>query len=277
MPPRNLPGGPGVSRWMGPVDRLAAVLFLTVILAACGPATESSPPPQPVDASGDWVLERGTVNGAAIPLVADYPITFSVDGMAVGGQAACNGYGGRLELVDGQLRLGQMGAEQVLCGEPDGAVMRSEAAFLGALPEVRAARVEDDRLTLLGPAVELVFTRQAPMPMADLVGTDWVLESVTDRGGAAAAIGEPAVLRLDADGTFHGSTGCRTFTGTWVKAAGRLAATQIDTDGECPGGLGGQDGVVVEGLDGALPTIEGERLTLTLNGGVSLVYRRGAE
>lgn len=256
--------------------RVAAVLLLSIGLASCGSTAPTPTPPfEPVDASGDWILESGTLDGAGIPVLADYPITFSVDGTEVGGQAACNDYGGRLTLVDGQIRLGQTSSTAMLCGDPDGEVMRSEAAFGRALGEVRAARLEGDRLTLTGPAVELVFNRQAPIPLAELVGTDWVLESVIDGDVASAAIGDPATLRLDKDGSFHGSTGCRTFTGTWIEAAGRLAATQLAMEGECPDGLAGQDGAVAEAIDGALVSIEGDGLTLTKNGGSSLVYRRG--
>jgi len=255
--------------------RSVEVLFLIAFLAACTSNTPTATPTDaPFDATGDWILESGIVNGAAIPILVDYPITFSVDGTKVGGTSACNGYGGRLELLDGKLHIGELGSEQILCGEPDGEVMRSEAAFQEALEKVRAGRGEADRLTLLGPGVELVFRRQPPMPIAEVVGTDWLLESVIDGDVVSPAIGEPATLRLDAGGTFHGSTGCRTFMGTWIEAAGRLVATQSEAAGECPAGLGGQDGAVVESLDGSRPTIDGDRLTLTMKGGRGLVYRR---
>jgi heat shock protein HslJ len=258
--------------------RSAGLLFLIPLLVACAAPTPSpTPTPEPFDADGDWLLESGIVDGAAIPIVADYPITFSVDGTQVGGTSACNGYGGRLELIDGKLQFGELGSEAALCGEPDGEVMRSEAAYQQALGRITAGRGEADRLTLFGPTVELVFKRQPPLPIAEIVGTNWLLESVIEGEMVSAAIGEPATLRLEAGGTFHGSTGCRTFTGTWIEAAGRLVATQEEMAGECPGGLAGQDGLVAEGLDGSLPTIEGDRLTLTLNGGNGLVYRRATE
>lgn len=253
--------------------------FLIFLLAACATTTPSpTPPPEPFDATGDWVLDSGSVDGAAIPVLDDYPITFSVDGTEVGGTSACNGYFARLELADGQLHLGELGSTAMLCGGgPDGEVMRSEVAFMQALERVRAAQGEADRMTLSGPGVELVFSRQPPIPIADIVGVDWLLESVIDGDVVSAAIGEPATLRLQAVRTFHGSTGCRTFEGTWIEAAGRLVATQAEMAGECPDGLGGQDGKVTEWFDGALPTIEGDRLTLTMKGGTGLVYRRATE
>lgn len=262
---------------MSRLHRCAALAVLIAMLAGCTVATESPPPLEPANANGDWVLERGTLRGAEIPIVADYPITFSVDGSEAGGQSACNFYGARLDLTEGGARVGLMSSTAMACGELDGDVMRSEAAFQEALPEVRVARVEGDRLTFAGPAVELVFTRRAPIPVDDLVETDWLLESVVDRGGATAAIGDPAPLRYEDDGTFHGGTGCRTFTGRWIVAQGRLHATDTTMEGDCPGGLGGQDQAVAEGAGGSTPTIDGDRLTLTMNGGTSLIYQRATE
>jgi heat shock protein HslJ len=260
---------------MEPWRRFAGLLFLIPLLVGCATPTPSpTPTPEPFDAAGVWVLESGIVDGAAILVLADYPITFSVDGTQVGGASACNGYGGRLELVDGKLHIGELGSEATLCGEPEGEVMRSEAAYQQGLGRIVAGRGEADRLTLLGPGVELVFRRLPPMPIAEIVGTDWLLESVIDGDVVSPAIGGPATLRLDASGTFHGSTGCRTFKGTWIEAAGRLVTTQSEAAGECPGGLGGQDGAVVGSLDASRPTIEGDRLTLTMKGGKGLVYER---
>jgi hypothetical protein len=42
--------------------------------------------------------------------------------------------------------------------------------------------------------VELVFVRRPPIPVAEIVETDWVLESVIDGDVVAVAIGEPAPL-----------------------------------------------------------------------------------
>jgi heat shock protein HslJ len=253
-----------------------ALLFLIALLGAC--TSTPGPTPEPFDPTGDWVLESGSVNGAPIQILADYPITFSVEGTEVGGRAACNGYGGRLQIVDGGIRVGELGAEQALCGgDPGGEVMLAETAFLRALEEVRAIRGEGDRMTLFGPTVELVFTRQAPIPIDAIVETDWVLETVIDGQIVRAAIGQPATLRIDRDGTFHGSTGCRTFTGSWVVAGGHMVATQTAMDGECPGGLAGQDGVVAEAVGGSAPSVDGDRLTLAKPGGVVLIYRRASE
>jgi heat shock protein HslJ len=260
---------------MGATKWSATLLFAIPVLVACATATPSpTAPPEPFDATGNWVLESGFISEGAIPILAANPITFSVDGAQVTGTAACNGYGGHLELVNGYLHVGELSAETALCGEPDGEVMRSEEAFIQALGRIATGHGEGDRLTLSGPTTRLDFRRLPPLPISQIVGTDWLLESVIDRGVLSAAIGEPATLRLEAGGTFHGSTGCRTFTGTWIEAAGRLVATQSEMAGDCPGGLGGQDGAVAQAFDGSIPTIEADKLTLTMKGGLALVYRR---
>jgi heat shock protein HslJ len=259
--------------------RSAASLLLGVLLAACTAAAPNpTPEPETFQANGDWVLESGTVDAVPIPIIPDYPVTFSFDGLRVAGRAPCNGYGGRLQVVDGGIRVVELGVEQVLCGgDPEGQVMQAELAFLRGLEGIRAMRGQGDRMTLVGRTVELVFTRQPPIPIDAIVETDWILETVIDGEIARAALGPPATLRIDRDRTFHGTTGCRTFTGSWIQAAGRLTATQMSMDGECPGGLGGQDGAVTEVLEGTLPTIDGDRLTMTKNGGRALIYRRATD
>lgn len=246
-------------------------------LAACTPTPTSTPPPEAFDPTGDWVLESGNLGGVAIPILADHPITFSVEGSQVGGQAACNDYGGRLEFAEGRIRFAEGGMTGMACGGPDSDVMRSEEAFLQALGAVQGARGDEARMTMFGPAVEMVFVRKAPIEVAKVVGTDWILESFTTGDDASLALGGSPLLRLDEDGTFHGGTGCRTFEGTWIQAQGRLVATQATMTGDCPGGLGGQDGAVTAWFDGTTPTLDGDRLTLTINGGIALVYRRAID
>jgi heat shock protein HslJ len=276
MPERNRRHDQRVPPEMKTRSWCVASFVLGVLIAACTAATPSATPePEPFEANGDWVLESGTVDDVPIPIIPDYPVTLSFDGLRVGGRAPCNGYGGRLQVVDGGIRVTELGVEQVLCGgDPNGEVMQAETAFLRGLEAIRAMRGQGDRMTLVGPTVELVFARQPPMPIEAIVDTDWILETRIDGEVERGAVGPPATLRIDRDGTFGGTTGCRTFTGSWIQAAGRLTATQMSMDGECPDGLGGQDSAVTEVLEGTLATIDGDRLTLTKSGGRALVYRR---
>lgn len=117
--------------------------------------------------------------------------------------------------------------------------------------------------------------RIAPPPADDLVDTSWVLETLFVGDVASAALGEPATLELSSGGTFSGSTGCRTFTGTWIEEGEQILATTMSMgEGECPAELAEQDGHVVSVVgDGFVPTIEESLLTLTDPGSIGLVYR----
>jgi heat shock protein HslJ len=152
-------------------------------------------------------------------------------------------------------------------------VMAAETAFLEALPRVVDAARDGDRLMLTGPDVEFVFDRLAPVPLAQLVGTDWVLDSMVARDVVSSVAGDPATLRLDAGGAFSGSTGCRTFSGRWVTANGGISPTDLGMEGECPPELADQDGHVVGVLEGFRAAVDGQTLTLTGDGGEGLVYR----
>ena len=103
----------------------------------------------------------------------------------------------------------------------------------------------------------------------------WVLETLFVSDVATPALGEPATLELRSDGTFSGSTGCRSFSGDWLERGEQIVAPSFGMDGaECPADLSQQDGHVVSVIgDGFVPSVVGDLLTLTDPGGVGLVYR----
>jgi heat shock protein HslJ len=252
--------------------RWALAAIIGSIVLACGPGPSPSAA-EPVDLTGDWQLASGTVDEAPFPVVEEAPITLSVEGREIGGRAACNHYGGEL-VVDGSgSRLEISSMTEMACEDP---VMAAEAAYLAALPRARAAALDGDRLTLTGAGVELVFERLAPPPLAELVGTDWVLDSLVVGDAVSSVAGERATLRLDADGSFHGGTGCRTFSGRWVAASGVISPTDLAMDQtECEPALADQDSHVVSVLEGFRATVDGQTLTLTGQGGDGLIYRAG--
>ena len=223
-----------------------------------------------VDASGDWQLASGTVDGIPVPVVADTPITLTVEGTRIGGRSPCNDYGGEIVVEAGRTRYRTTSMTQVACQEP---AMRAEAAYLAALERITGATRDGDRLTLTGIDVQLHFDRLAPPPLAELVGTNWVLESIIKGEAVSSVGGQPATLRLDAGGTFAGSTGCRTFSGRWVSANGGITPTDLAMDGsECPPDLAEQDGHIVGILERFRASVDGRRLTLTGDGGDGLIY-----
>jgi len=143
-----------VQRTMRRALVLISVLGLT--LAACGdPAEEAASDPT----ANDWALESGTLNGEAVPVLDDHPITlvFTEDG--VGGTSACNSYFGSYDITSGEITFSDLGQTMMAC-EPE-EVMESEAKYLEALALVETFSATDDTLTLTGDGAELVFAVEA--------------------------------------------------------------------------------------------------------------------
>ena len=136
-------------------------------------------------------------------------------------------------------------------------------------------RTASQQLLLSGPEVALTFRPVPPLPTADLVATTWTLETLIAGETATSVVaGTSATLRLEADGTHRGSTGCRAFTGRWIEAGGEVVFTDFAAEGECSPELADQDGFVIGVLEGGFrPVIEGDRLTITTSGGDGLQYR----
>jgi heat shock protein HslJ len=228
----------------------------------------------PVAADGDWQLASGAVDGAEFPVVADAPITMTVTGTTIGGRAACNQYGGAMSADSREPVFQITSMTAMACAEP---VMAAEAAFLGAIARVQGATRDGDRLTLSGPGVELAFDRLRAPPLAELVGADWVLDSLVTGDAVSSVAGDPATLRLEPDGSVRGSTGCRTFSGKWISANGGIATPELRMDQtECTPELAEQDGHVVSVLEEFRATVEGQVLTLTGGGSEGLIYRAAA-
>ena len=249
-------------------------LLLALILVACGASGGAPSTGSELAIDGSWRLASGRTGAGEVPLVADRPITLTIDGSSVTGTAACNTYGARLVASGGRVRVAELGMTAMGC-EAD--IMASESAYTAALSAVSEIGRDADELVLVGPGVELRFVPLPPSPTADLVDTTWVLETIFVGDVAASVMGKPATLELRTDGTFSGSTGCRTFTGTWVEDGERIADTSMQMDAaDCAPDLLSQDSSVVSVVgDGFVPSIEGDLLTVADPGGVGLVYRAG--
>jgi heat shock protein HslJ len=254
------------------------LLALAALLAACGaggaaPSDPSDPGASGGDVIGDWVLTGGSIDGVDAPVLDDHRITMAITGSTIGGSAACNTYGGEITMQADGLHLDNLFQTEMAC--VDQAAMAAEATYMAALARVREIVRDGDELVARGDGVELRFSALAPPPTADLVDTKWVLDTVLLGDVAAAPMGEPATLELSEDGTFTGSTGCRTFSGEWVEQGDQIEAPSWGMDQTtCPAELSDQDSHVVSVIgDGFIPTIEGDLLTLMDPGGIGLVYR----
>jgi heat shock protein HslJ len=252
---------------------IRTLILVAAILSGCSATSPSPSTSGGADPEGSWVLVSGSTDAGEIPLVDDHPITLTIDGSTIGGTAACNGYGGRLEATAAGVEIRDLAWTAMAC-MPD-EVMAAESAYTQSLSAVRAIRRDGQQLVLEGIGLELRFDPLPAPPTAELIGPIWLLDTLVDGDVATAPMGEPATLELRADGTFSGSTGCRPFDGQWVENGERLLATTFAMgDVVCPVELAGQDNHVVSVIgDGFMPSVDGGRLTLTDSGGLGLVYR----
>lgn len=268
MPPstdgeRN--AGPRSSVLRTMMHRLISITALAgLLLSACG---VGGPSPE---LDGEWVLANGTVDGTHLQQVVGTQVTLRIDGSTVGGIAACNHYGGEVERQGAGISFSAMTMTEMGCNEP---VMALEAAYVAALARVDTAARDGDRLRLSGPGVDLDFTLVPPIADVDPVDTNWALQSLIVGDTASSVMGD-ATLRLAADGTLSGFTGCRGFGATYAVDGDALKVDNMFTDRRgCDPGLDGQDRHVIEVLEQS-PTIvvSGDRLTL-MAGARGLDYR----
>ncbi|HTI30079.1 MAG TPA: META domain-containing protein [Methylomirabilota bacterium] len=212
---------------------------------------------------GEWLLQAGTNQGVAIPLVAGSTVTLQVAGTQAGGSAACNSYGGKLQVSGSTISIGELFQTEMAC--LDNRLMELESAYLAALPRVTTAARSGNGLLLTGPQVELRFTLVPPVANAKLVGTTWILDSLITGDAVSSTVGERVTLQFSADFRLAASTGCRNVTGTYTISGeqGQVTLDPYDTIG-CAAELGDQDAHILEVLSHSFGiSVDGDRLTLT--------------
>ena len=154
-------------------------------------------------------------------------------------------------------------------------VMELEQQFLGGLAAVTDAARIDDTASLNGEGVAYTFEALQPVPTAALVGETWVLDTLISGPAASSTVSNaaPATLLLSADGTFTGSTGCRTISGVYVVTGDTVQFTSWSASGDCEPEVEAQDSQVISVLEaGFVAEIDGARLTVTVDGGEGLSY-----
>jgi heat shock protein HslJ len=256
---------------------------IALLVAGCSTSPRPSAEPKlstPVPADveqidGTWLLESGSVDGRPVPMPAKTRTTIAFTGSEFGGQIACNSYGGRLQSVGNAVVMGAI--FQTLAGCAD-ELLDSEKTFVAGLRAVTAIWFDGDQLVLAGPRVQLRFTRLPNVQPDEFVDRPWVLDALVRDGLAAPPGGLPATLLIGSDGTFSGSSGCRTFRGVWIASGDQIRVTAIDMGPEqCPALLQLQDNHVVGVIDAAIPSVEGDQLTLRHVNGDALIYRHTAD
>lgn len=237
-----------------------------VLLVGC--AEPAGPPGDPTAIA--WELESAAIDDQPIPIVDGHPITLSFTDGGAGGTAACNGYGGSFAMTGSDVIFTDLAWTEMACLPEE--IMDSERLYLEALPRVQAFAMSDERLTLSGDGVELVFAALPQVPTAELTGTVWVLESLVQGDSLSTVTGERATLELFSDESMLGSTGCRTLNGNYTIAGAEVQMTELTANGECSSDLEAQDTQVVTVLGSFRATVEGDTLTLTSSGNAGLRY-----
>jgi heat shock protein HslJ len=258
--------------------RAAATRLVAALLAAGAAGCGAGGPPaaEPPLVSGSWQLVSGATPDGELTAPAQHRITLVFEGGRVGGTAACNSYGGSVEVDGERLVLGDLSQTEMACDPP---VMAAEAAYLAALRGVDSISGEGKSLVLAGAGVELRFEPLVPPPTAKLVDADWELDTLLEGDVASTPLDPPPTLRLGADGAITGSTGCRSFRGRYVVRGDEVIVTRLEVDdaataGVCPHEVVEQERVVFDVLgDGFTAEVEDDRLTVTSSGAYGLVYR----
>lgn len=258
------------------MSKLVSLLLVAALAVACADSGDSGrgPAVEDVDASGVWRLESGRSASGDVTLAPEWQITFEVEGESARGSAGCNSYGGGIRIDGDSFDAGSFAVSEIGCPAP---IAAAEARFLEAMDDADTIAVEGDTLTLTGPDTELVFGRAPPVRTRALTRTAWVLETLVGGPAASSPVSSarPARLRFAGDGTFEGSTGCRTFSGSWTASGDVLTVTGMTFEGSCKGAESEQDAHVIAVLGvGFRAEAEGGRLTVTAaRGPLGLVYR----
>lgn len=228
------------------------------------------------DLTGEWKLQSGTHQGQAIPIVPNAPITLTITGTQIGGRAACNSYGGKLQVNGATFIISELIQTEMACADAN--AMASESAYLAALAVVGTASRSGGSLVLSGPQVELRFVLVPPVPDAALIGPVWVLESLINGDTVSSTVGQQATLQLLPDGKLTASTGCRTVTGSYTVSGSHVDVTLDPFDAiGCADPVGNQDTQVLAVLGGGFQVaIAGDSMTLTA-GQQGLGYRVSAD
>lgn len=232
--------------------RLAAALASIVVTAGC-----TLIPGGAANLDGTWWLTHGVHDGEPVPIVEPGSITMTIDGPDVGGRAACNIYGGAIEIHGSRVTISALSMTEMACEE---ILMASEAAYLAAVGVVETAARTGDNLVLTGPGVELRYVLEPQVADAGLIGTGWRLDSLISGDAVSSTMSDAATLELARDGTLSGFTGCRSFWGRDEIAGSEVEVSDLEVDDRaCAAELQDQDDHILSVL--------GEPFTAAIEGG----------
>ena len=260
--------------------RTFRTLLIVVVLlaaAACGGRSPDSPGGGSGSGSsgtrpvGTWVVTSVTDHGRPRPLVDGTEIRFRFDRDRVTITAGCNTMSGTYTFAGNRLTISSLATTEMGCAEPR---MAQDAWVSGLFTGPVQFSTGKDAAIVSGSTVLALADRRVVSPDASLVGTRWLLDSVS-HGDTASSVpqGIVASVVFAGDGTVRVSDGLNDGSGPVSVVGDRIRFGDLSwtavgcTDGSC------SVGEVSDVFTGtATFAIEEKTLTIT-NGDLSLGFR----
>ncbi|GAA3384560.1 META domain-containing protein [Cryptosporangium minutisporangium] len=246
-----------------------ALLFVLLLVAACGPAEGSESPAtdRPDDPLAGKVFRSVAVteDGADRPLATDVPITlrFGTD-RTINVQAACNQISGPVTIDGDRLRVGDLMTTEMGCDPPRMAEDEWLSAFFRATPTWRLAARD---LVLATDRTEIRF---APFESTSppVIGTRWVVTGlVSGESVGSVPAGVEAFLTFD-ENRVTGSTGCNRLSGSVALESAEVRfGPVVTTKMACGGGADATERAVLAVLNAGTVRMSLESGTLRLTAG----------
>lgn len=192
---------------MNPRTTLIALTIVAgLLLAGCVPL-----PGAAVDPLRDTSWTLVDLGGQAAR--TDTQVTIRFEDGRLGGTDGCNRYGTSYTADGGKLTVDKnVVSTMMACSEP---IMEQASAYIAALTQAAAYKVEGGQLTLLdaGGNALATFAQQR----AGLAGTAWRVTGYNNGRQAIVSVITGTELTADfgADGTLSGSAGCNRYTATY--------------------------------------------------------------
>lgn len=165
-----------------------------------------------------WVLQEMVQDGAPIELVPDTEITLEFVEGQIAGSAGCNSYFTSYDAEAVGLEDASMGSTMKLClgGGGEFEIMEQETLYLAALSTVTYfTRDGDTLIATYGANSQLVFVSAQETRLADLDGTNWVLQEIIRDGEVIELVTDTEITLEFADGQVAGSAGCNSYFATY--------------------------------------------------------------
>ncbi len=250
----------------------AMILIPFFLAAGC---TGQAPPDTRLGGTG-WTLTGYVHNGVPVQVMSGSKVTleFGDDGR-ITGSAGCNHYFASYEVKGSAVTVGPAGSTEMYCTTPG--IMEQESAYLRLLGQVRSITVDGDQLTLADAngITILSFARIVPSAPADLVGTNWTLESFHMADAVSSVIAGTTITAVfGEDGNLAGSAGCNHYFATYALTGTSLSVGPVgSTKMYCnaPGVMQQEINFLALLNQTKTITIEGDRLTLADTNGAALL------